>query len=321
MSVPGRAVNSAVGHGKGGEGLVSGIPTEQGPPGPVSPSVVQQSGTHTSAAVNQQLGPETGRMVRRLSSLCLCLGAVALLGTTGVALWLGFADLFLPVSLAAQLLGLVYFLAGVAGLAGLAGFVSLTGLARRLSGKRPPPWLWKTTDPPTWQIASVFGGAVAGCYVDVTIVWYSVGYQSFITWLFIVPAVFCFGLACVMMSAVSAVWKYIANGLKGIGIFAALLGLGAQFWYISIYAPDNTPVGINTAFVIGPMTGTGSDRVVQVDLTMEDAGPVAAIALGSILVVNGISYPSGNRTLLKVLQPIGDNSFLFPDDKDRKSVV
>ena len=226
-------------------------------------------------------------LVGGVTPACMWLSGLGLLGTTGIALWIGFQDLFLPVSLASQFLGLAFFLAGLAGLAGL---VSLADLARPLLGKKQESrdgfpeqvstaqsvhgdddnrpkhgWKRKRTNPPTGQIAFVFGGAVTGCYVDVTIVWYSLGYRMIITWTFIVLAVLCFILACMMLPAIRVVWKNIARSLKGFGISAALLALAAQFWYVSVYDPQNTPAAVNFTFTITSMTGTDTDRVAQVD--------------------------------------------------------
>jgi hypothetical protein len=270
-------------------------------------------------------------LLRRVMPVCMWLSAFGLLVTTGVALWIGSQDLFLPVSLSAQFLGLAYFFAGLMGLAGLAGLASLAGLAgsladlaRRLLGEKPEyrggvnqherGWGRKRKQPPTWQVAFVFGGAVAGCYVDTTIVWYSLGYHTIITWIFIVLAVLCFFLACVMLPAIRAVWKYIAGSLKGLGISAALLAVAAQFWYVSVYAPENAPAAVNASFAIRSITGTGSNRVAQVDVTLENTGSVPAVALGSVLLVYGVSFPSGSKTLLRVLPPYSNSGWLFPNN-------
>lgn len=234
------------------------------------------------------------------------LSSLGLLGTASVAFWIGFQDLFLPVSLAAQFLGLIYFLAGIFGLAGCA---SLASLAMPLSRNG---WRKNRAKPPTWQIAFAFGGAVAGCYAAATITWYSLGYRTVITWLFAALATTCLFLACIMLPAFSAAWKYIAGSLKGLGISAALLALAAQFWYVSVYTPENTPAAVNTSFSIGAMTGKGASRVVQVDLSMEDTGSVPAVAVGSIIVVGGIRGTGGDATILKVLQPYSNGAWLFP---------
>lgn len=117
-----------------------------------------------------------------------------------------------------------------------------------------------------------------------------------------------------MLPALSVAWKRITKNVKGLGFSAALLGLIAQFWNVSIYAPANNPIGIGYAVSAAAMSGSGSDRNVQVNLTTEDTGSVAAIVLGSMLIVSGVSYPSGNMTTLKVLQVFSDTSFLFPND-------
>jgi len=56
---------------------------------------------------------------------------LGLLVTSAVTFWIGFQDLFLPVSLAAQFVGLAYFLTGLVGLVGVVGLISLADLARR----------------------------------------------------------------------------------------------------------------------------------------------------------------------------------------------
>ena len=248
---------------------------------------------------------------RRLQSVCLWVMALGLFATTAVALWIGFQDLFSPISLAGQFLGLVYF---IAGLAGLAGLISLAGLAKPHLGKKPGSSRGNRTKPPTWPIAFIFGGAVAGCYVDATIAWYSFKYRVIITWTFIVLALLCFCLACVTLPALSAVWKDISKSLKGVGISAALLGLAAQFWYLSIYSPENSPVGMDYTFAVASVVRSGNNRLVQVHLTIEDAGSVPALDLGSIVVVRGISDPGGYSTILRVLQPFGTGDFIFPND-------
>lgn len=260
--------------------------------------------------------PDGAEHTRSLLSPCVPLGwlllmALGLLGTAGVAIWFGVQDVSYHVSLGSELFGLVYLLAG---LACLAGFVCLVSIAKPLLGKVPVPWPGSEDEPPpTWQVASVFGGAVVGCYVDVTIVLYSLGYRIIVTWVFIALALICFFLACVMLRIIVSVRKYITKSLKGLTISAALVGLVAQFWYLSIYAPENTPVGLNYTFTIGPVVRSGNDRLVQVNLNMEDAGSVPALALGSIIVVKGISlYPKKTSTILRVLQPYRNASFMFP---------
>jgi hypothetical protein len=273
---------------------------------------------------------------RYMAMVSMSLMGLGLLGTTAVALCVGFEDLFSPVSIAGQLLGLVFFLAGLVGLAGLAGlvnlagFVSPAGLVRDVGLDGKPlsktriSWGGKRDKPPTWQISSVFGGAVAGCYINIVTIHDSLGYPVIITRIFgytitmaevfIILEVLCLYLACVMLPALSVVWKYLANGVKGLGLTAALLGLAAQFWYVSVYVPDNTPIGISYAVSTGAMSGSGSDRQVQVDLSMEDVGAVAAIVLDSMIVINGISYPGGSPTLLGVQPAFGDTGFLFPGE-------
>ena len=288
--------------------------------GYVLPTPTSFPDRQTQTSTDTPRTPPTPRQV----TVCMWFSGLGLLVTSAVTFWIGFQDLFLPVSLAAQFVGLAYFLTGLVGLVGVVGLISLADLARRYLGKKQKPfdddgqpnygWRRKRTSPPIWQIAFAFSGAAAGCYADLTIVWYSRGYQMIITWVFSVLALLCFFLACVMLPAILVVWKYIATGLKGLGISAALLALAAQFWYVSVYAPENTPAAMNATFTVSSMIGTGSHRVAQVDLTIENTGSVAAVAVGSILVVNGISYPSGRTTILTVLPPYGNTGWLFPNN-------
>lgn len=126
-------------------------------------------------------------------------------------------------------------------------------------------------------------------------------------------AFLCLCLALVMLPAFLAVRKYITKSIKGLGLSAALLGLIAQFWYVRIYAPDNTPIGINYAVSIGAMSGSGSDKRVQVNFTMADAGSVPAFVLGSMMIVSGINHSSRLDTTLDVRPVYGNNpAFLFP---------
>ncbi len=73
------------------------------------------------------------RLLQLAGLVITCLG---LLVTAVVAAWIGIQDVFSPVSLSAQLVGLSYLLAGIAGLAGVVG---LAGIAL-LAGKTSMPW-------------------------------------------------------------------------------------------------------------------------------------------------------------------------------------
>jgi hypothetical protein len=59
-----------------------------------------------------------------------------------------------------------------------------------------------------------------------------------------VLALICLFLAGMLLPLVRSVWKDISGALKGLGALATALGLLAQFWYVSIYIPRNTQVGI-----------------------------------------------------------------------------
>jgi hypothetical protein len=65
---------------------------------------------------------------------------------------------------------------------------------------------------------------------------------------------------------------------------------------------------------IGSVVKSGSGKLVQVNLTMEDAGTVPSVALASMVIVSGINR-SGQSTILKVYQPIANASYFFSNDK------
>jgi len=84
------------------------------------------------------------------------------LGVTAVfALWIGFQDVAWEVSLPAQILGFFFIVAGGAASVG----------AAILAVKLLPSRRWRKTTRD--QVACIAGGAIAGIYVDMTIVLYS----------------------------------------------------------------------------------------------------------------------------------------------------
>ena len=230
---------------------------------------------------------------------------VVLAGITAIAVWLGFQDVIWPESLPAQILG-VFFTA--------AGTITLVGallVAARALPAAPKRALGDV------QNAYIAAAATAGLYVTLTLVIRSFRYQPDKAWLLAILAVCCLVLA---IQAVPAGWAGIGRFVKGAGITLALLGTAAGFWFQSIYLPENTLVGIQYGVSVSPAVASGSDRLVTLDFTMEDQSSVTAVALGSMVIVRGLIYPdsgaSGNQTsrVLKVLQPITDNSYVFPND-------
>jgi hypothetical protein len=106
-------------------------------------------------------------------------------------------------------------------------------------------------------------------------------------------------------------WKYLGKGLKAVGISLTALASAAYFWYQSVYVPENTSLGIYYDLTLGSIIRSGSDRLVSVDLTMEDESSVTALTLGSIVVVSGM-YPAQKSRILSAPMPIKYDNFLFP---------
>ncbi len=279
--------------------------------------------------------------------LALLLTLVVALGLSvnaAVALWVGFHDVLWPVSLPAELVGFFYLIAGLASLAGLMAIFPLLGkevdvtdrpdsarvghnhlLARdleesaRLTDQSDSARaghnhllarIARDLEKSTRQLKFVAAAAVAGLYIDLTIVFYSLHYRTRYVWIFSALAVLCACVACVTLLGI---WEYLGKVLK-VSISLATLVTAAQFLYQSVYVPENTQVGIDYGLTLGSMARSGSARLVQVDLTMKDESSVTAVTLGSMVVVSGISYPGKKSTVLGILQPIQNNNFLFPND-------
>jgi len=89
---------------------------------------------------------------------------------------------------------------------------------------------------------------------------------------------------------VPAIWKDLSRGLKAFGISLAALGAVTQFWYQSVYVPENTPTGMEYSFSVGPPVQSSLGRIVQVHVTMEDPGSVPNVVLASMVVVREVEY-------------------------------
>ncbi len=273
-----------------------------------------------------------------------------LAATALFALWIGFQDVAWEVSLAAQILGFFFIVAGGAALVG----------AATLTVKLLPSRRWRKTTGD--QLARIAAGAIAGIYVDMTIVVYSFRYQLIIAGVFGALMLNCVFLA---FKTLPPAWGIISKGTKGLGITLALLGSAANFWFVSFYLPANTQVGVEYGLSVGPVVRSGGDRLVTLDLTMDNESSVTALTVGSMVVVRGISYAgTGNSNVtaqqlkklngraqqqmsvyagslarqqsaggsaaiqnpniqfddgqsgvvLKILRPIDDNSYLFSND-------
>jgi len=263
----------------------------------------------------------------------------ALVWIGGIAIWLGSQDVLWPVSLTAQILG-VFFVA--AGLATLAGAVVVIVKPRVLFP--PEPKYGKD------QVAYVAAAALAGCYIALMIVVHSFRYEQLKALLYGALAFLCLVLA---FQTLPRAWPYITRSVKNIGITLAVLGGIASFWYQSFYLPESSNIGMQYGFSVVSVESSGSDRFVTLDLTMENQSQVAAITLGSMLVVSGLTFPkesiavsntaaqqnidkyaqdlatppagvtpnpnigsSGNPSsvILDVMRPVNNDSFMFPND-------
>lgn len=263
--------------------------------------------------------------------------AVGLGGTAVVALWLGLQDLVWDVSLPAQILGAFFIVAGLS--------ASVSAAMLVVKPLPFPRWRKISFD----QLACIAGGAIAGIYVDLTIVLYSFRYQPIKAWLFGALALNCVFLT---LQTLPKAWKIISKSVKGIGVTLALLGSAANFWFVSFYLPANTQVGVEYGLSLGPVMRSGGDRLVTLDLTMDNKSSVTALTIGSMVVVRGVSYvgksnataqkrmsayadslagqPPGSSAavqnpniqfdgqpsyvMLTILRPIDDDSYLFSND-------
>jgi hypothetical protein len=89
------------------------------------------------------------------------------------------------------------------------------------------------------------------------------------------------------------------SGAARAGRLAAAAGAlltAAQFWYTNVYLPSNADIGIGFDVAVQPPLWVSHQlRLVPVDITIDDASSSSATALvlGSMFVVDGVSYPTG----------------------------
>jgi hypothetical protein len=256
-----------------------------------------------------------------------------------IAIWLGTQDILWPVSASAEILGSCFVLAGLAAVTGAV-------LAAARAWPFSPKWSSGGV-----QTAFIAGGAVAGLYVTLTIVVHSFRYEPGKAWLYGVPAAGCLVLA---LHTLPGAWQRIGRLAKGSGIGLAALGAVAAFYFQSFYLPENTNVGLQYALSIGTVVQPGGDAIVPVHLTIENQSSVIALTIGSMVVVSGLTWPETSASVsdasaqqnlinyaqdlatpppgplapdtnirssavpgsmvLSVMQPIDNNSYLFPND-------
>jgi hypothetical protein len=265
--------------------------------------------------------------------------SLMLLFIAAIAIWLGTQDVLWPVSASAQILGSCFVLAGLTALAG-----SVLAAARALRFSRE----WATGNV---QTALIAGAGLAGLYVTLTIVVHSFRYEPGKAWAYGVLAAGCLVLT---LQTLPSAWRGIGNFVKGAGIGLAVLGSAAAFYFQSFYLPENTNIGLQYAVSIGTVVGPGGDAVVPVDLTIENQSSVIGLTIGSMVVVSGLTLPESSTavsdtgaqqnlanyaqdltnpspgpvapnpnirssgvpssTVLTVMQPVDNDSFLFPND-------
>ena len=244
--------------------------------------------------------------------------AVGLGANAGVALWIGLPDLLWPMSLSAQLVGFSYVVASMISFYGVFNTFVLSYKTRKniplpgAGSAEVHSIIIRTRDASARSIKSIAVAAVVGLYIDLTIVFYSFHYKPIYVVIFAALALFC---ACLARITMPVLWNQLGKGLKATGISLAALGVAAQFWYQSVYIPGNTPVGMNYAITLGTVTQSVGDRLIQVNLTLEDTGSVPAIALATMVVVRGEILPSGEETpILKIFPTVDSGYLFFPND-------
>jgi hypothetical protein len=272
---------------------------------------------------------------------------LGLLTSAAVAVFVGFQDVFSPVSLSAQIIGLSFLLAGITGL----GAVAILYVKTNMPFRKP------VTGTENWQVALAAAGVMAGLYVDLVIAFYAAGYKPVRSGTFGALAFLDLLLAFQVISSISGRWKEIGRSLAGASLLAAFLAGIVQFWYQSVYLPESTQVAIEYSLSAGPVIQSGSNRLVTLTLTMKNVSSASATILNSMIIVTGLSYPSNTEprvpspaetqqnivtyaqslslknfsfsvsklpdigytgsltaTTLAALRPTGNNSYLFPDD-------
>lgn len=260
------------------------------------------------------------------------------LANASVALYIGVFDAFRPVTLSAQIVGVFFLIAAVLS---LSGTWAMFQLGRKIF------YLWRlkaargidryfmnalVRDTSIRLVAVAGAAALAGLYIDVTILLYAQHYIVGYSYLSGALALICLALA---VGALRATWKFISRGLKATGLTLAALGALSQFWYQSVYVPGQTASGIEYAITTNSKTGSGSDRLAQLNLTFQDAGSVPLVVLASVIKMQEMDgLPTTNQTPktashgsepsectrtgqpvnLTPDQPIKSGSFLFPDE-------
>ena len=275
-------------------------------------------------------------MKRLLKPYVLRFFGLSILAGSGFAGVIGFHDVLWPVSLPGEILGAVFL---GAGLAGAAGAWPLLRDAASLS------CLVQQQIYPSGRLSVVTIGSVGVTYTSTTIALYAYRYQPVKAILFGLLALICAGVAVAMLPAF---WSAISRAVKAVGLSLTVLATVIGGWYQAIYLPQNAQVGIEYTLTLRSVVQSDSQTLADLQLTMENLSSVTALSVGSMVEVSGLSYTSGkpnalsndaaerqlidyasaqagsnsdvrfggseNSTVLAVLRPINNDSYLFPDD-------
>ena len=278
--------------------------------------------------------------------------ALGMLANAAVALCIGVLDLLSPVTLSAQLIGLSYFIAGLVSVIGVYGVSQLFRkvLQRMVAATAPAEqalhlslfgyligyrvwtqsflkrlakaedddyrrFLALVRDESTRPLEIIVSAAVAGLYIDWTLFYYSFHYIVFYA---IISGILGLLYTCLAGLIVPAIWKDVSRGLKAFGFSLAAFGAVTQFWYQSVYVPENTATGMEYSFSIGSPVQSNLGKIVQVHVAMEDTGSVPNVVLASMVVATVTNYQKGDprpkTTFLDNFRPISNDAFLFPDE-------
>jgi hypothetical protein len=204
-------------------------------------------------------------------------GPLLLLGVAYVALRIGVPDVFSPISLASQLVGLSYLVAGFTLVASAATLISIRRAVFGGGSARSE--------------AAAVVGALTGTYVAGSMAAYAYGYRETRFVELIVGAALCGLLGSLAARRLRA--GAIGARLKAAGALLAVLIAGAQLWYTSVYLPENTYVGIGTSATVGtPLRVSRSLELLPVHVTVHNDSSLTAVVLASMYAVTGVHWPS-----------------------------
>jgi hypothetical protein len=205
--------------------------------------------------------------------------AFVLLLTGGSGLVMGLANVANAASLADQIYGAAYVVAGV---------IATTGAVAALT---PSAWLTARQTPvgAGFRSTPVAIGFLAGLYITATLALFSSAYSPDKMLLFIA-----FACICVVGLGLLALRGDLGNigfAGKAVGLSLGVVLSAAQLWYQSIYLPENTEVGLQIALALEPTKITaGRTHFAHLHLTVENRSSDAAVVLTSMVTITGVKY-------------------------------